>query len=224
MFFVVPWKLNRATPKETFPTANVALIALNVLIYLLGWHWTVGRGSPATSIVMYGFCHGGQLHLIFNMWALWVFGNPVNRRLGHAYYVLAYLGSLVAIGLFARLFLSVGLVGSSGALFAVIAIALLLMPASVLKVACLAMFPLTIVVGLLARPKEWFHWLVRWATFSVPTLWCLLLIPLMQLWSFFWDGWSWAPVAHLMGMLCGLAVVLMLPSRITMGRPSMAGI
>ncbi len=32
MFFVVPWKLNRATPAESFPTANVVLIALNVLI------------------------------------------------------------------------------------------------------------------------------------------------------------------------------------------------
>ena len=30
------------------------------------------------------FLHGSWLHLIFNMWALWIFGDNVEDRLGHA--------------------------------------------------------------------------------------------------------------------------------------------
>lgn len=87
----------------------------------------------------------------------------------------------------------------------------------------MALFPLTVIVGLLAKPKQWYQWIVRWAVFSIPALWCLVMIPLMQLWSLFWSGWSWGPVAHLLGMVCGVAVVLMLPTRITMRGRSMAG-
>ena len=36
------------------------------------------------------FLHGGWLHLILNMWALWVFGGPVEDRLGPARYLLLY--------------------------------------------------------------------------------------------------------------------------------------
>ena len=158
------------------------------------------------------------------MWALWVFGGPVNRRIGNTFYVLAYLGTVVALGLFARMFLGSYLAGSSGALFTVITIALMLMPASVLRVVCIALFPLSVVVGLLAKPNQWYEWIARWADFSVPALWCLVLIPLVQLWSFFWNGWDWTPGAHLLGMLCGLAVVLLLPTRISMRRRTVAGI
>ena len=45
--------------------------------------------------MLYGFSHASFWHLLFNMWALWVFGNPVNRRLGNGYYLLAYLGTIV---------------------------------------------------------------------------------------------------------------------------------
>jgi len=195
MFFILPWKLRQkhSASQGGYPVANVALIALNVLV-----------------------------HLLLSMWALWVFGNPVNRRLGNGFYLLAYLGSIVTIGLLARFVLDGGLVGSSGALFAVIAMALLLMPAAALEVGCVALFPLTVVVGLLAKPKQAYQWIARWAVFSIPALWCLLLIPLMQLWSFFWSGWSWGPAAHLLGMMCGVAAVLMLPTRITMRRRSVA--
>ena len=32
------------------------------------------------------FLHGGWLHLIFNMWALWLFGGTVEDRMGPARY------------------------------------------------------------------------------------------------------------------------------------------
>lgn len=224
MFFILPWKLKQTGVQPSIPTANIALIAINVLIWLFGGFWVVGRGMGVMSILTYGFCHFGFWHLAVNMWTLWVFGNPVNRRLGNTLYLLAYVGTIVALGLFAWLLLPVQLVGSSGAVFAVIAMALILMPGSVLDIACLIWFPLTVVVGLFSKPTNPVHWLLRWAKFSVPALWCLLLIPLMEILSLVRHGivagWSWSPVAHLLGMLCGVAVVLMLPTRISMGRRS----
>ncbi len=45
------------------------------------------------------FLHGGWIHLLGNMWALWIFGDNVEDRLGSARYVMLYLGSGVAAAL-----------------------------------------------------------------------------------------------------------------------------
>lgn len=43
--------------------------------------------TPLTSM----FLHGGWVHLIGNLWFLWVFGNNVEDAMGHARYVVFYL-------------------------------------------------------------------------------------------------------------------------------------
>jgi membrane associated rhomboid family serine protease len=48
--------------------------------------------TPLTSM----FLHGGWLHLIGNMWFLWLFGNNVEDSMGHFRYVAFYLLSGVA--------------------------------------------------------------------------------------------------------------------------------
>ncbi len=69
------------------------------------------------------FLHGGWLHVITNMWMLWVFGNNIEDRLGHFIFVAYYLAG----GLLATLCFwasdSAGLVpvvGASGAVAAVL--------------------------------------------------------------------------------------------------------
>ena len=37
------------------------------------------------------FLHGGWLHLIFNMWTLWLFGGTVEDHIGTARYLVFYL-------------------------------------------------------------------------------------------------------------------------------------
>lgn len=229
MFLPIPLEFQYAGSKSRFPAANLALVVLNALIYLFGWSWPTGPGTGPLSILMYGFCHFGFWHLVLNMWVLWVFGNPVNRRLGNGLYLLIYLGCLLAVGLFARLILPIGLVGSSGAIFAVITISLILMPSAMIEFAYLALFPLTLLLALVHRPKYELNWFLSWGISTVPALWCLVLIPLMELFSVFWRVWTfgwvscWTPGAHLLGVVCGVVAVLMLPGRVT-GRAALSGI
>src|SRR5579875_4037205 len=53
------------------------------------------------------FLHGGWLHLIGNMWFLWVFGSQVEDALGSFRYLIFYLISGVVSG-FVQLMLNLG--------------------------------------------------------------------------------------------------------------------
>jgi len=50
------------------------------------------RPEILASLVTCMFLHGGWLHLLGNMWFLWVFGNNVEDRLGRLLFLLVYLG------------------------------------------------------------------------------------------------------------------------------------
>ncbi|MGO8752575.1 MAG: rhomboid family intramembrane serine protease [Thermoguttaceae bacterium] len=228
MFFL-PIELKQTVPKGPIPVANALLIAANVLMYLLAPRWTVGYGpvspgfhSGPLAILLYGFSHINMWHLVLNLWALWLFGNPVNRRLGNGYYLAAYLGAVLAVGLICRFCCPDQGLGASGAIFAVIAIAMILLPSAGLEMAYVVIFPIAVLVGLAAPPKKyWLHWLLRWGTFELRMVWCLLLAPLilladLLLAGMFFGIWSWSTGAHLLGMVCGVAIVLLLPARITM--------
>jgi membrane associated rhomboid family serine protease len=76
-----------------------------------------------TSIVRSMFLHGGWMHLIGNMWFLWIFGDNVEDALGHVSYVLFYLVCGVAAALtqaFADPTSSVPMIGASGAIAGVL--------------------------------------------------------------------------------------------------------
>ncbi len=68
-------------PRGAMPFVDLPLTAQSVL-------WT-----PFTSL----FLHAGWLHLLGNMWFLWLFGNNIEDRLGHITYFIFYLvGGLLA--------------------------------------------------------------------------------------------------------------------------------
>ncbi|HPF61248.1 MAG: rhomboid family intramembrane serine protease [Gemmatimonadetes bacterium] len=71
--------------------------------------------TPLTSM----FLHGGWLHLLGNMWFLWVFGNNVEDAMGHGRFLLFYL--LCGLGAAAAQVMvdpasAVPMVGASGAI------------------------------------------------------------------------------------------------------------
>ncbi|HTN77787.1 MAG TPA: hypothetical protein VL096_21160, partial [Pirellulaceae bacterium] len=109
---------------------------------------------------------------------------------------------------------------ASGGIFAIMTIALLLMPSATLQVAYVALFPLTLLLSVMSRPKYGLYWFVRGGELSLSALWCLLLIPFLELCYLLLSAGSWTHLGHLFGMLCGLGIVLLLPTRITMGQRS----
>src|SRR3954466_14639615 len=111
------------------PVATIALIAVNVLIYL--GSTTNGRVlidfglfGPAVAdgewyrLVTAGFLHGGLLHIGFNMYILWYLGNLLEPALGPVRFAALYFASLLG-GAFGALLLSPEAltVGASGAVF-----------------------------------------------------------------------------------------------------------
>jgi membrane associated rhomboid family serine protease len=226
MFAFWPLRVKEPDGSERIPWANALLIVVNVLVFFLngflGWPLGVGRGSNLLTIVTYGFAHADPLHLIANMWFLWLFGNAVNRRLGNGYYLLSYLGTIVALGIVAWLFADGRLLGSSGAIFAVMLLFMMLMPRAVVQIGYVALFPFTLLVGLFSRPRHWVFWFLRWDAFECRAWIGFILITMLEVWSLWsglWAGyWNWTNVGHLFGLLCGVVIVLLLPTEITMNR------
>jgi membrane associated rhomboid family serine protease len=201
------------------PVVNGLLVALIVLVFSVRWsqYFVVGPGTGLLSPLTYAFAHGNVAHLVGNMATLLVFRTSVNRRLGNGWYCLAYFGSAVMLGLFARLFAPGMLLGASGAIFAVIAVALILMPSALVDIVYFALFPMTLVIGLCLRPEHWVFWFIRWGAFPMRAWWGLFLAPFLEIWRLVWSGWNWTNLAHLLGLLCGVLIVLLLPPRISMG-------
>jgi membrane associated rhomboid family serine protease len=220
MFLLLPVRVR--APEAPVPLANPVLIAVSVLVYLFvpsaAQRLAVGPGSPPFTVLSYGFVHADAGHLLLNLWALWLFGNPVNRRLGDTYYLLSYLGALLTLGVVVRLVASRPLVGPSGALFAVLLLFFLLLPRARVQLGYVALFPLTLLAGLIARPAHWLFWLVRWGSFALPGWAELLLVPLLEVAGLWASGWNWTNLAHLCGLACGAVAALLLPPAITMPR------
>jgi len=56
--------------------------------------WAVAMGYPADyylSFLTNLFLHGGWVHLIINMWFIWIFADNVEDRMGHGRFIVFYL-------------------------------------------------------------------------------------------------------------------------------------
>jgi membrane associated rhomboid family serine protease len=104
--------LRDSEPSHSTPFVTVSLITVNALVFF--YQLSLDRFSFNNLIAAYGlipgqlhpgafvtcmFLHGGWLHLIGNMWFLWIFGDNIEDILGHAKYLLFYLLCGVAAGL-----------------------------------------------------------------------------------------------------------------------------
>ena len=122
---------------RTLIVANVAVFGLQLL--LSGWTLTYGAlwplDSTATSysapfqvwqLVTYGFMHASPTHLLFNMFALFMFGSDIERSMGARKYVSYYFTCVIgaALAQLAVMALMNGppipTVGASGAVFGIL--------------------------------------------------------------------------------------------------------
>jgi membrane associated rhomboid family serine protease len=145
---------------------------------------------PFLSILTGMFLHGGWMHLIGNMWFLWVFGNNIEEAMGHLRFFLFYLfcGYLASSAHILFNFNSaVPMIGASGAIAGVLGAYLMLYP----RARVLTLF---------------FFWLLWLPAGFILGYWFLL-----QLWSGSVVGQSMgggvAYGAHVGGFLAGLLLV-----------------
>jgi len=132
--------------ERTYSTAVVTLIliALNVLVFF--HEITLDSFALNRFILHYGlvpdrlhvyqlftsmFIHGGWLHILGNMWFLWVFGRGIEDSIGHTRYLIFYFVCGVASALanvLATPFSPVPTVGASGAIAGVMGAYLIRFP------------------------------------------------------------------------------------------------
>ena len=149
---IIPYRTS-IRPRRT-PYMNHALIALNVLVFFLeyGTHPITGQLvfrawvtrfmlTPNElhwwQLVSYAFLHGGFIHILGNMFFLYLFGNNINDKLGHIGYLCFYLAGAIFSGIGHAVVhsgSSIPTMGASGAVAAVTGAYLVLFPQTLITV------------------------------------------------------------------------------------------
>ena len=180
--------LKDITPCRCFPGVLLLLIIANMAIFT----YELSLGAPAlkTFIENYGaipqgyfevdtnsffapiwrflplltaaFLHGGLLHLLGNMWFLWIFGKKVEDRMGHVRFFYFYLGCAILSNL-THIYLNpqsvLPTIGASGAVAGILG-------------AYFILFPYARILTLV--PLFFFFYLVRLPAFFFLGLWFLI--------------------------------------------------
>lgn len=151
--------LKDMTPRRSVPIVTLLLIAANIFVFihqlslppraleefiktyglvparislaLAGRHYTLTQALVPLFTCM--FLHGGFLHIIGNMWFLWIFGANVEDRLGAFPYLAFYLFCGIGSGVSQALFSwgsRVPSIGASGAISGVLGAYIVFFPRS----------------------------------------------------------------------------------------------
>jgi membrane associated rhomboid family serine protease len=142
----IPSGVRRSAFEGTGAILTKALVALNVLIYLITASQGGGLNSPGGTLFnkwfLYGpfvaagdwwrlitsaFLHANLIHIAFNMYFLWFVGSAVEQALGRGRFLMIYFVSALAGSAGALVFTpNKPTVGASGALFGLLGAALIL--------------------------------------------------------------------------------------------------
>jgi membrane associated rhomboid family serine protease len=149
-----------------------------------------GRDFRVTQLVGHLFAHRDFLHLAGNMIFLFCFGNAINAKFGHVFFLLFYLG----IGVFNALaFATVdsGGIGSSAAIWGVTGAFVVLYPKNVVKV---------------------YYWVVfDWGATEISSLILVAVFFVFELLSLYLDeGYAMSFVGHVVGACCGFGLTALL--------------
>lgn len=133
----------------SFPLITASLIFLNVFFFL----WTLPdlnraievygfipsdilSGKKMANVLTAVFLHGGFLHIIGNMWFLWLFGNNLEAKLGKLKFLIFYLLCGVLANLIYCFFAplkNVFVIGASGAISGILGGYLVFFPKNKIK-------------------------------------------------------------------------------------------
>jgi membrane associated rhomboid family serine protease len=198
------------------PYVTIALISVNLAVFLyeislpeyqlnrfIRLHGIVPEYFRPSMLLTSMFLHGGWMHVLGNMWFLWIFGKGIEDLLGHVRFLIFYLACGIAAGIihtFANYYSPVPTIGASGAIAGVMG-------------AYLVKFPRTSIVTLIFI-------FVFFTTVDIPAAFLLIYWFLIQFFSGVGSvGESQvsrgdiAWFAHVGGFLAGMALVKLLPVR-----------
>ncbi len=147
------------------------------------------------------FLHGSWMHVIGNMWFLWIFGDNIEDHLGHFKYLLFYLASGLAAA-FAQVLLSphsrVPTVGASGAIAGVLGAYFVLYP----KARVLIWFPIFFMFYLPAWVMLGYWFLMQFVSGAATSL------------AAYSDARGGVAFwAHVGGFIAGIVLIKLLPER-----------
>ncbi len=213
-------------PRFSTPYVTYFLIALNALVFLFELmlqppqrvefffqfgvvpanlsgllHGQPGITAEAAFLPIFTsmFLHASWLHIIANMWALWIFGDNIEDHLGPFRYLMFYLATGIAANGVHALFnpdSTVPTIGASGAIAGVMGAYFLLYPSA--RVLTLAPF---------------FTWLPAWIVLGY---WFLVQFLSGAATSISSAGQSSGGIAfwaHVGGFLAGVALIKLLPKQ-----------
>jgi membrane associated rhomboid family serine protease len=131
------YQSNEYSPRtdfELFPPAVKHLLIINFVVYLASW--TPGIGPllqayaplfPIASsffypwqFVTYMFIHADLSHIIFNLFALWMFGQAIENYWGTKRFVIYYFLTGIGAGLLFILLNNNPVIGASGAVYGIL--------------------------------------------------------------------------------------------------------
>ena len=138
--------LRDTQPSYSKPVVTVLLIVINMLVFL--FEFSLDPETQNAFVESYAlfpdhfqfsrvltsmFLHGGWMHVLGNMWFLWIFGDNIEDILGHGKCLLFYVSCGVAAGL-AQVAINLGsnvpMVGASGAIAGVMGAYMIKFPQS----------------------------------------------------------------------------------------------
>lgn len=164
---------------RSFPLVNWLLIIANLLVFIFETSLTTRQlnrlvlaygtvpvellsGNPREWLTVFSgmFLHGGWLHLISNLWALYIFGDNVEDRMGSGRYLIFYLISGVVAALTQAYITPASrfpMIGASGAIAGVLGAYLVLYPgARVITLIPLFILPWFVEIPALIYLGFWF--------------------------------------------------------------------
>jgi membrane associated rhomboid family serine protease len=132
----------------SMPPATSALILVNVLVFLAEGAlgdvvatplalWPLGSQFYPWQLLTYAFVHAGLGHLLFNMYALYMFGSDLERVWGTRRYLIYFLACVLAAAATQLLFAGLSgaqapTVGASGGVFGLLIAYAMLFPQRVI--------------------------------------------------------------------------------------------
>jgi membrane associated rhomboid family serine protease len=124
---------------KRFYNVYLILIGLNVFMFLL--QSLIGDSFTRSLLLVPGdvlakpwtllssmFLHGSVGHLFFNMYALLIFGGLIEQRIGSRNFLASYLFAGIFAGSIYSIFSTTPALGASGAIMAVLGLAIMLLP------------------------------------------------------------------------------------------------